>query len=152
MISKSYEQQTIRYILYFCILDYGKYLPIIIAIGTVVGLFCLFLLFIWCYNNRRSRCRNSSPENRQIDNAMEEYGASSTQRQTSRSSRRSEVSPISLGEVTTSTLLTERNSLQEEDQLPPKYEDIENHPIVTQHSLSHTDTDTVPPPKYEDIA
>ena len=54
--------------------------------------------------------------------------------------------------ATASASPAERDSLQEEDQLPPKYEDIENHPIVTENSQSILNTDTLPPPKYEDIA
>ena len=54
--------------------------------------------------------------------------------------------------ATSSASPAERDASQEEDQLPPKYEDIENHPIVTEHSASISNTDTLPPPKYEDIA
>jgi len=98
-----------------------------------VGLFCLFLLFICCYNNRKSHCRDSSTTNVQSANIQEESGASLIQGQSSSSNRRSEAPHISRVIATSSASPAERDSLQEEDQLPPKYEDIENHPIVTEH-------------------
>ena len=116
----------------------------------MVALFCIFLLFIWCYNNKRNRSRNNSPENSHLADLGGDTSTNLIAQQNSGSNTRPEASQTSQGEATTS--LTEREPLQEEDQLPPKYEDIENHPIVTQHSLNSTDTDTVPPPKYEDIA
>ena len=115
----------------------------------MVALFCIFLLFIWCYNNKRNRSRNNSPENSHLADLGGETSTNLIAQQNSGSNTRPEASQTSQGEATTSP--TEREPLQEEDQLPPKYEDIENHPIVTQHSLNSTDTDTVPPPKYEDI-
>ena len=41
--------------------------------------------------------------------------------------------------------------MSKEDQTPPKYEDIQNYPIVNQHNLSIDSTNNNLPPRYEDI-
>ena len=102
------------------------------------------------YNNRRKRDRNSSPENTHLAGIGEESGTNLLNRQDTNMSSRVETTSRSQGEASSSTSPTGREVVEEEGQLPPKYEDIEDHPIVTHHSLSITDTEN-PPPKYEDI-
>ena len=107
-------------------------------------------MIIWIYNNRKKRDRNSSPENTNLADLGEESGTNLLNRPNTNSDSRLEGTAMSQSEARSSTSPIERDALEEESQLPPKYEDIENHPIVTQHSISITDTEN-PPPKYEDI-
>ena len=47
--------------------------------------------------------------------------------------------------------LSPRTQINGEDQIPPRYEDIESHLIVTPQLLSVNYSDDTVPPKYEEI-
>ena len=107
---------------------------------------------LWAYQNTRKFFRRSSPGDNNSGNGTAEagrnrlynYGASNF----NNPEPPSEMSQIQTTETTT---LSPGTPITEEGQLPPKYEDIESHPIVVPHPLSVSYADDTLPPKYEDI-
>lgn len=62
-----------------------------------------------------------------------------------------ELSPISSNENTFPTTSSHLTPNTNQEHLPPKYEDIESHPIVKPYPISANSYEEGQPPKYEDI-
>ena len=107
---------------------------------------------LWAYQNTRKFFRRTSPGDNNHGNGTVDpsrrrhcnHGASNVY---------NSEPPLELSEIRPSetSILSPGTQINEEGQLPPKYEDIESHPIVTPHRLSVNYADDTLPPKYEDI-
>ena len=108
---------------------------------------------LWAYQNTRKFFRRSSPGDNNSGNGTAEAGRTRLYNHGGASNFNNLEPPSEMSQIRTSetTTLSPGTPITEEGQLPPKYEDIESHPIVTPHPLSVSYADDTLPPKYEDI-
>ena len=110
------------------------------------------LLVVWAYSNARKlwSCFKSDRNIRRVD--VEESTQERSRQSNSTCNTNLELTPISSNETISpdhSFHITQQSTNQE--QLPPKYEDIESHPIVKPYPLSARSLEEGQPPKYDDI-
>jgi len=124
---------------------------IVFIVGVIAGVFCVLLLVVWAYTNARKiwTCIKKD-RNNQVENAE------GSNQERSRTSNISSATNIELTQIP----LSEENCMNNvfnaipntnQQPLPPKYEDIESHPIVEPYPLRTNNLDGGNPPKYEDV-
>ena len=127
------------------------YYWIVFIVGVVAGIFCVVLLVVWAYTNARKMCSciksNPNNENEDVEGSCHERSRQGNDARVTNI----ELTPISSSENTVPMNLSHLTPNTNQEHLPPKYEDIESHPIVKPYPISSNSYEDGQPPKYEDI-
>ena len=121
---------------------------IVLIVGVVAGIFCVILLVIWTYKNARKMCSCIKPNLNGINEDLEESCHERSRQRNDARVTNIELTPISFNETTFP--MNSPHSTPNTNQEPPKYEDIECHPIVNLYPISANSYEEGQPPKYED--
>ena len=122
---------------------------IVLIVGVVAGIFCVILLVIWTYKNARKMCSCIKPNLNGINEGLERSCRERSRQRNDARVTNIELTPISFNETTFP--MNSAHSTPNTNQEPPKYEDIECHPIVKPYPISANSYEEGQPPKYEDI-
>ena len=127
------------------------YYWIVFIVGTVAGIFCVFLLLLWAYTNAKKLWTCIRPDR---NDQQENVGNINIER--SHATNSCSVTNVELPEIPfseNSGMSYSSNPSQNTnlESLPPKYEDIQSHLIVEPYPLSTSVLEDGNPPKYEDI-
>ena len=106
---------------------------------------------LWAYQNTRKFFRRSTPNRNNSVNGNDEAPRNTHCNHTINNNIAEESNEVSQIITSETMTLSPGTEINEEEQLPPKYEDIESHPIVAPHPLSVNYAEDTLPPKYEDI-